>query len=244
LFSRNTPNEKFNNRTASVASINIPLLGRCEISEQDKLVVVQEYLAGLVSQDCFTKNIESLGAYMDYHYVLKPLYAKLMLTLTDNSQESWSSVLGSSAFEKLVTESSVSFTPSTLNKSVKRGPDEPVQLSIRTKNIQRLSIRVFQIDMENYSRLHMDSDDETIAKKNNKIDLDGLCPTWEEDIDCSSDPSIRVKTSTFVFGRDGFAPNVFDGRGLWVIEFVGGQNQCRAIVQKVIYNIYRYQTYN
>lgn len=170
---------------------------------------------------------------MDYHYVLKPLYAKLMLTLSSESQDSWSADLGYNAFENLVNESSVSFTPSTMNASVKRKPTDSIKLSVRTKNIQRLSIRVFQIDMENYSRLHINGDEQSIADKNNKIDLDGLCPSWEKDIDFSSVPSIRVKTNDFVFGNDGIAPEVFQGRGLWVIEFVGGQNQCRAVIQKV-----------
>lgn len=170
---------------------------------------------------------------MDYHYVLKPLYAKLMLTLTSESQDSWSNDLGYNAFEKLVSESSVSFTPSTLNASIKRKPNDPIKLSVRTKNIQRLTIRVFQIDVENYSRLHIDGNEQTIADKNNKIDLDGLCPSWEKDVDFSSVPSIRVQTNDFIFGNSGIAPEVFLGRGLWVIEFVGGQNQCRAVIQKV-----------
>lgn len=237
-FSFNIPSETAgDNNSNTQISIDIPLLGYCEISKQDKLLVVTEYLTGLIMQDKLTVSIESLGAYMDYHNVLKPLYAKLMLTVSSTIQESWAVTLGSEQYENLVAETSVSFAPSTLNASVKRKPEDPVHLSVRTKNIQRLSIRVFQINMENYSRLHINGTEETIADKNNKIDLDGLCPTWEKDIDFSSEPTIRVKTNNFVFGDEGLASNVFKGRGLWVIEFVGGQNQCRAIIQKVTKHI-------
>ncbi|KAK9762469.1 hypothetical protein K7432_011754, partial [Basidiobolus ranarum] len=235
VFSFNKQNNTgFDNTNGITAKtcIDIPLLGSCEIPETDKLQVVQEYLTGLISQGKFTTNIESLGAYMDYHDVLKPLYAKIMLTISPEIQQSWATMLGSSQYERLVAESSVTFTPSTLNASVKRKPGDSIRLSIRTKNIQRLAIRVFQINTENYCRVHINSDARTIADKNNKIDLDGLCPTWEKDIDFSSEPAIRVKTSDFTFGSEGFAPELFEGRGLWVIEFVGGQNQCRAIIQK------------
>lgn len=209
-------------------------MGDCQIQEQDKLLVVEEYLTGLITQNKLITSIESLGAYMDYHNVLKPLHAKLMLTVSPVMQDSWARVLGSTQFEQLVKKSSVGFTPATLNTSVKRGPNDAIKLSVRTKNIQLLSIRVFQINVENYSRLHLSSDNKrAISEKNNKIDLDGLCPIWEKDIDFSSEPAIRVKTNDFVFGGDGFASEVFNGRGLWVVEFVGGKNQCRAIVQKV-----------
>ncbi|KAI9254122.1 hypothetical protein EDC94DRAFT_524762 [Helicostylum pulchrum] len=234
VFSFNKPVQDPNTiKVIDKVNTRIPLLGDCQIQEQDRLLVVEEYLAGLITQNKLTTSIESLGAYMDYHNVLKPLHAKLMLTISPVMQESWAKLLGSTQFEQLVKKSSVVFTPATLNASVKRGPNDVIKLSVRTKNIQLLSIRVFQINMENYSRLHLGSDNKrAISEKNNKIDLDGLCPTWEKDIDFSSEPAIRVKTNDFVFGGDGFASEVFNGRGLWVVEFVGGKNQCRAIVQK------------
>lgn len=234
-FSFNKSNNDTNiNEEAEYVNIRIPLLGDCQTGEQERLLVVQEYLTGLITQDKFTTSIESLGAHMDYHNVLKPLYAELMLTVSPSPQESWAKVLGSQKYEQLVKKSSVVFTPASLYTSAKRGPSDAIKLLVRTKNISRLSIRVFQINTENYSRLHLNSDEKTITTKNNQIDLDGLCPTWEKDLDFSSEPAIRVKTNEFVFGGDeGFAPDVFNGRGLWVIEFVGGQNQCRAIIQKV-----------
>jgi hypothetical protein len=233
LFGRSN-STPFANNTDAKTYIDIPLLGYSEIPEKDQILVVQGYLTGLILQEKLTTNIESLGAYMDYHNVLKPLYAKLMLTISPVLQQSWADTLGSTRYENLVTESFVSFTPSTLNASVKRKPNDLIRLSVQTKNIQRLSIRVFQINTENYCRIHMNSDAKTIADKNNKIDLDGLCPTWEKDIDFNAEPAIRVKTNDFTFGGEGLASQVFEGRGIWVIDFVGGQNQCRAIIQKVI----------
>ncbi|KAI7892341.1 uncharacterized protein EV154DRAFT_462599 [Mucor mucedo] len=232
FISNKTYGDSSSNNEAPNVQLDIPLLSYHDITEEDKLLVIKEYLMGLITQEKLTVSIESLGAYMDYHNVLKPLYLELMLKLSPKTQDSWSIALGAEKYENLVTESFVSFAPSTLNASIKRKPEDTINLVVRTKNVQHISIRVFQINMENYSRLHMDGTEKTIADKNNNIDLDGLCPTWEKDIYLNSGPAIRVKTSNFVFGEEGFGPNVFKGRGLWVIEFVGNKNQCRAIIQK------------
>lgn len=213
-------------------SVSLPLLGHCFISDSDKRLVVEEYLTGLVAHDKLTVTIESLGAYLDYHNILKPMFAEIMLTTTlgTNNQGSWAKSLGTRAYESLVSKSFVSFTSSTINASVKRKPSDAIKLQIKTKNISRLSIRVFQIDTENYWRIHLNDTDSVAANSN--LNLDGLCPTFEKDMDYSSDPAILVKTREFEFGQNGLASDVFEGRGLWVVEFVGGQNQCRVIVQK------------
>lgn len=227
----NNKNAMNNDNTTHVdANINIPTLGNCSISINEKNELVEEYLTGLIAQDKLTISIESLGAYLDYHNFLKKLHAKIMLTTTSTSAAQWAQILGTEAYESLVSKSSVSFTAATLNTSVKRKPTDTISLQVKTKNIPRLSIRVFQIDTENYWRLNMHKDDERAS--NNKINLDGLCPTFEKDLDYSSEPAVRVKTTVFEFGENALAAQVFEGRGLWVVEFVGGKHQCRAIVQK------------
>ncbi|CEP11483.1 hypothetical protein [Parasitella parasitica] len=228
-----TRSTTFGNRNSDSRSVSLPLLGQCAISDSDKRLVVQEYLTGLVTRDKLTVSIESLGAYMDYHNVLKPMFAEIMLTATSNAknQESWAKSLGTAAYEALVSKSFVSFTPSTTNTSVKRKPSDAIKLQVKTKNISRLAIRVFQIDTENYWRIHLNDGKNPVAANKN-INLDGLCPTFEKDMDYSSEPALLVKTTEFEFGQSGLAADVFQGRGLWVIEFVGGQHQCRVIVQK------------
>ncbi|GAN07735.1 conserved hypothetical protein [Mucor ambiguus] len=229
---RDTPNNTASSDNVNT-SIALPLLGPCVISDSDKRLVVQEYLTGLMAHEKLAVSMETLGAYLDYHNVLKPMFAEIMLTTPSagaTNQESWANTLGTNAYEALVSKSFVSFTSSTINASIKRKPSDAVKLQIKTKNINRLAIRVFQIDTENYWRIHLDDNDSVAANSN--INLDGLCPTFEKDLDYSSEPALLVKTSKFVFGRDGLASDVFEGRGLWVVEFVGGQNQCRVIVQK------------
>ncbi|KAI9470867.1 MAG: hypothetical protein EXX96DRAFT_603007 [Benjaminiella poitrasii] len=213
-------------------TISIPFLGSCSISEFDKRFVIEKYLEGLVTQDKLTVSIESLGAYADYHNFLKPLYAKLMLTATSSTpQEAWINTLGHHEYKALINKTILSFSLPTLKTSFKRKPMDNIRLGLVTKNIQCLSIRVFQIETENYWRLHLNDTDEFAA--NNKIKLDGLCPTFEMDVNTfSSVPPLQTKSTEFLFGQDGLAPDVFRGRGLWAIDFIGGQHQCRTVVQK------------
>ncbi|KAI8636911.1 hypothetical protein BD408DRAFT_486588 [Parasitella parasitica] len=228
-----TRSVSFGNSSTENSLISLPLLGQCAIPDSDKRLVVEEYLTGLVTRQKLTVSTEALGAYMDYHNILKPMLAEIMLTVSSDTknQGSWAKSLGSAAYESLVSKSLVSFTPATINTCEKRKPSDAIKLQIKTKNISRLAIRVFQIDTENYWRIHLNDGSNPVAANSN-INLDGLCPTFEKDMDYSSEPALLVKTTEFEFGQSGLAADVFKGRGLWVVEFVGGQHQCRVIVQK------------
>ncbi|KAI8988000.1 hypothetical protein BDF20DRAFT_910548 [Mycotypha africana] len=232
--SNNNLGSPFSNTAENSDPIVIPLLGSSSIPASDRKSVLREYLAGLIEQDKLTMSIDTLGSFGDYHDFLKPLYAELMLTTAKSNigVEQYINTLGQRRYEALVNESYISFTPSTLYASVKRKPSDNIELRLRSKNIPRLSIRVYQIETEEYWRLHSNDDENAELEDSKKINLDGLCPNFEKDIDLSDEPAIHVKSSLFEFGPNGLASDVFKGRGMWVIEFVGGQHQCRSIVQK------------
>ncbi|KAI8365074.1 hypothetical protein BD560DRAFT_402026 [Blakeslea trispora] len=219
----------FQNRQGTTQSprLVIPFMGSCDISKKDRDNIVQEYLIGLVEQNKLTKTVEELGSYLDYTNFIKPLYAYVMLTTSPTVDNSWISMLGDSSYQQLITERMVTFAPQTLHHSVKRKPWDPITLSVRTKNIKQLTVRVYEIDSENYRRFSLNS------KADNQIELEGILPTFEKEVDFSNESSLTIKTTSFTFGgQNGIAPEIFKGRGIWVIEFVGGENQCRTIVQK------------
>ncbi|KAG1437504.1 hypothetical protein G6F56_013071 [Rhizopus delemar] len=201
------------------ASVEFPLFGKCDRS--DHLEVLEEYLTGLAEQDKLTVTAETLGAYEDYQSLMI-LYDKIKLTTKVTNIEdplSDSTML-------FAQETLLSFTPCSLYRGLKRKPEDDILLTVKTKNLTRLSIRIFQMNTETYWRLHPKGD---LTKD---INLDGLCPTWESDVTLDMESPLLIKRRDFVFGEKGLAPEVFSGRGLWVIEFVGGNHQCRAIVQK------------
>ncbi|KAI8990287.1 hypothetical protein BDB01DRAFT_717649 [Pilobolus umbonatus] len=218
------------------SNVMVPLLSY-HTSTAINNTFISDYLAGLISSDKLTVTIEQLGSYMNYHDELKPMYAKIMLTLpssqTDKTEE-WAKELSLSDYQELINESFITFSPQTLNRSVKRKADDQIKISIRTKNVNRVTIRVYQIDLFNYWRLNMKKTNNFQDFNEKILNLDGLCATWEKDAVIKSNSALHINTTDFVFGgENGLAPEVFAGRGSWVIELVGGNNQCRrAIIQK------------
>ncbi|KAI9251201.1 hypothetical protein BY458DRAFT_20638 [Sporodiniella umbellata] len=195
----------------------LPLFGSHDRSMH--LEVLEEYLTGLDEQKYLTKTPEELGAYEDYN-MLTSLFKKVKLaTGSIKTVDNPSDV-------SLAQKSMLSFSSSSVYRSVKRKPEDDITLTIKTRNIDTLSIRVFQINTETYWKLH------PTGELTEDINLDGLRPTWEYDQDFSDESPLLIKRRDFVFGNNGLAPEVFAGRGVWVVEFVGGNNQCRAIFQK------------
>ncbi|KAI8086266.1 uncharacterized protein BX664DRAFT_298784 [Halteromyces radiatus] len=225
-------------RYTQTQGIEIPILGNCSIPEHEENQIIVEYLTALISTQKLT-SIDIFGPYLDLETFLEPLQAKAMLTsglVGKDDITSWSKVLGSTAFENLVEKSTLTFGSASIHQGTNRlTKDDAISLYVTIKNIPRLTIRVFPIDLFNYWKLH--PKDITI-KNTNKLDVDGLCPIYEHRIDYTDVPSLRVINEKFIFGasQNGkdivLAPEVFQGRGAWMIDLIGGQDQSRAIVQK------------
>ena len=181
-----------------------------------------------------TRNPDLALEHLDnYETELKRKHGVILLTHVPSvaSQDHWRSILGST-YHALVEKSELNFGYATLNNDRKK-KDAPLidntKLQIKVKNIHHVSIRVFAIDLQQYWRLHP-------TATSIKVDsVDGLCPTWEKELDYSKYPLIQMVEDTIDLEK--LAPEVFTGRGAWVIDFVGGRKSCRAIIQKVLYLI-------
>ncbi|KAI7858568.1 hypothetical protein BDC45DRAFT_554138 [Circinella umbellata] len=186
--------------------------------------LIEAYLAGALTENP-NLNLEHLD---NYETELKHKHGAILLTRVPSvaSQDHWRTVLGDS-YHTLAEKSELNFGYSTLNNDKKK-KDTPLtdntKLQVKVKNIHHVSIRVFAIDLQQYWRLHPTA---TSIKVNS---VDGLCPTWEKELDYSQYPSIQVVEETIDLEK--LAPEVFNGRGAWVIDFVGGRKSCRAIIQK------------
>ncbi|KAI8384988.1 uncharacterized protein BYT42DRAFT_643716 [Radiomyces spectabilis] len=217
------------NNFSPVNSINltIPFLGDSKISYEDDMEVIKAYLTCLISSGKLS-SLESLSSYFSFNDFLKPFEATVLLTHSEHQSAEWSRTLGDQAFESLVERSELTFTESTEHLKCTRRPDDAINLTVRFKNMAHITVRVYEIDLFNYWRRHPESKE--IESSN--IDLNGVYPAWEKQFDFSDKPSIRVFTENFTFGPNGLAEDIFNGRGAWIIDFVGGRDQCRAIVQK------------
>ncbi|ORZ18099.1 hypothetical protein BCR42DRAFT_413153 [Absidia repens] len=239
-FSSSSSSSSLFGAKAETTSIKIPLLGYCDVSDNERTKVIGQYITGLIRTQKL-ESWEALGRYLDHRTFLEPLQAKVMLTSGLAKKEDiagWSKMLGRTTFTNLTNETILTFGPATLHnaRNIKLTQDDTIKVHVTIKNIPRLTLRIFPIDLFNYWKLH--PHDCTI-KDGNKLNVDGLCPIYEHQLDYSNVPPLQLINETFIFGKGGdsndgkpIASELFLDRGAWMIDFIGGQNQCRAIVQK------------
>jgi hypothetical protein len=128
----------------------------------------------------------------------------------------------------LADQQDFEFTP-TSKRSKIWYPEEAIEITLRLKNVKDVSIRVFRINMYSYYR-----ENPKLQSVDPNIDLDGLTPIWESYKTYDQRSSTERFEETFTFsGRNGLASKEFEGRGLWVVDFISGRKNCRALIQKV-----------
>ena len=90
---------------------------------------------------------------------------------------------------------------------------------MNVKNVTKLLVKVFEINLDNYYRKNM-------SPFKTDINLDGLIAKFEQEYQYNDKPANLKHLEEFTF-------NQFNGqRGLWVVEFVGNGTSSRAVVQK------------
>lgn len=96
-------------------------------------------------------------------------------------------------------------------------PDQPVQLQVALKNVSELTIKIYRLNSRN------------ILKQNNgvistDVDLDGLVANDQKTLTYSL-PSDRRHVESIDLPE-------LEGRGIWVVDFLGGGQRSRVLVQK------------
>jgi len=95
--------------------------------------------------------------------------------------------------------------------------DEEIKVFVDVKNIQKMQVKVFEINTDNYFRKNM-------SNFTSDINLDGLIAKHEQELNYSENPSNLRHTEVFNF------PEFNGKRGLFVIELIGNGMSSRAIV--------------
>ncbi|KAM3583056.1 hypothetical protein VKS41_004811 [Umbelopsis sp. WA50703] len=196
--------------------------------ELDESSLTFEYLSVLFVRGLSKDTFQGI---LDFQSYLNPIHAEAMFTAGKIQAQDCIAVLGQTKFESLVEQQDFEFTPNSKRSKI-WSPDEKIEISLRLKNVSDLGIRVFQINMYSYYRKH--------PKRQNvdpNIDLDGLTPIWESYKTYNDRHASERYEETFQFsGPNGLANKEFEGRGLWVIDFISGRKSCRALVQKGFIN--------
>lgn len=96
-------------------------------------------------------------------------------------------------------------------------PDKPVQLELALKNVPELTVKIYRLNSRN------------ILKQNNgvistDVDLDGLVANVQKTLTYSL-PTDRRHVESIDLPE-------LEGRGIWVVDFLGGGQRSRVLVQK------------
>ena len=95
--------------------------------------------------------------------------------------------------------------------------DQKVSLDVDVKHVETLIVKVFQINTQNYYR-------ENLAEIDTDVNLDGLVANQEATYTYQEPPLRRV--------RRHFEFPAIEGRGVYVIDFIGNGKSSRALVRK------------
>ena len=145
---------------------------------------------------------------------LKQLFAETKLTNGIGDAEQWLAMLNPSQVKQLKERVDLDFAP---DNRVYVAPGEPVSLQLDVKNVEKLIVKVFELNTSSYYRQH----DKEIGTD---IDLDGLVAN-DEAVHTYDDPPIRRVRRRLDF------PGIKD-RGVYVVELIGNGKSSRALVRK------------
>lgn len=156
---------------------------------------------------------EEFAKYLEDEFLNKE-FARIKILNGMGDWDRWSKILTPAEYKEVVDRVEIEFAETNPTLFA---PDAAISLDVDIKNANDLVIKVFEINVENYLRQfgrHVDTN----------INLDGLIPNWQQTRKLDQAPAIRQRHS--------FAFPELAHPGIYVIDFIGNGQSCRALVQK------------
>lgn len=172
--------------------------------------LIQAYLHHFLLPAADTKNFD---AYVRDTY-LKRQFAIVKIINGVGDVERWASMLSPEEYKQVLNRIDIEFL--STNPEFFQ-PEDAVELELHVKNVDKLIVKVFEINTTNYYRKHkreIDTD----------VNLDGLVPNFEQTFSYDEPPALR-KRRKFEF------PQLKD-RGVYVVDFIAGGKSSRALIRK------------
>ncbi len=145
---------------------------------------------------------------------LRRVFAETKLLVGVEPAERWYEMLDPS--QRQLVRDRVELTLAPTNPRV-HSPDRPTTLQLDLKRVEKLVVRIYRIHTHSYYRTRTNPID-------TDIDLDGLVPTSERQLEFSLAPSRRHRETIEL-------PEI-EGRGLWIVDLLGGGLRARAMVRR------------
>ena len=201
--------ERSNSRNIASLGENYSTVTGClPVNNEEALVL--DYLHHFLES---APNSKAYAKYFEADY-LKRQFATAKILAGNGDREAWASMLTPNQYQALLERIDLDFAATNQEFfDVK----EAVELELFTKNVDKLIVKVFEINTRNFYRKNGREVDTDIL-------LDGLVANDEQLYEYDDAPLLR-KSRKFKFDK-------LNKRGVYVIDFIGGGKSSRALVRK------------
>ncbi len=172
--------------------------------------LVREYLEQFLRE---AKDPSAFAAYFNEEYLQRVfIETKILYGVGDSG--TWFRQLPAEAQKELRERVLLDWTVANKRFLDNTGP---VRLDVDVKNVDRLTVRVFRVNLPAYYR-------QSQQPVNTDVDLDGLVAAtqWEETYD----------QAAWLRHRETIELKSVTGRGVWIVDLVGGGRRSRAMVSR------------
>ena len=176
----------------------------------DDSQLVQRYLENFLKG---AQNVDAFAKFLNREYLERVLAETKILNGIGDST-TWYAKLSATEQKTLRERVELRFAPQNTHQF---SASDEVNLQVELKNVSQLIVKIYKINTLNHYRNRQ----ELI---NTDIDLDGLVANVENKIEYSQAAQLRHAESIAL-------PDL-SGRGVWVVDLLGGGQRCRAVIQK------------
>jgi hypothetical protein len=158
-------------------------------------------------------DYKNYAPYLEDIY-LKEVFAESKITHGIGDPNQWSPLLSAVKYQALRDRIDLDFaytSPTTYTADAK------VSLDVDVKNVQKLIVKIYELNSENFYR-------QQLQAISTSINLDGLVPNHERSLEYAAAPLLRV--------RNKFDFPELNKPGVYVVDFIGNGISSRALIIK------------
>ncbi|MEZ6135956.1 MAG: hypothetical protein R3C53_13725 [Pirellulaceae bacterium] len=172
--------------------------------------IVRRYLEHFLQADA---SADAFAEFLNREYLDRVL-AETMILYGIGDAATWYAKLPPVDQKMLRERIELRFAP---QKELRYAVEDDVQLAVELKNVNQLIVKIYEVSTLSYFR------NKTTAIGAD-LDLDGLVANAERKFQYQQ-PADRRHTEHFDFPE-------MSGRGVWIVDFLGGGGRSRALIQK------------
>ena len=172
--------------------------------------LIRSYLHHFFVEDQDYKQYEK---YIRESY-LKRNFAETKIVNGLGDPEKWASYISAVDYKNLRDRVDLDFSYTSRERY---DADDAVSIEVNVKNVQKLIVKIFEINTSNFYR-------DQRREIDTNIELDGLLPNKEYTFQYDDSPFRRIKRKIDL--------KELDKRGVYIVDFIGNRKSSRALIRK------------